>query len=109
MKATNPDGLFVLAAQEAGNDDLKTSVQKLINTKYDPSFNQEPADTRPVPVNGQTWTQFLYKLPSDQLLAVVATKQKETVYFVVLQAKLADMQTLTPKFNDLLLNFKIKQ
>ena len=39
--------------------------------------------------------------------ALVAVQQKDIVYFVGLQGKQTAIQTLTPKFNALLLSFKI--
>jgi hypothetical protein len=53
------------------------------------------------------WTQFLYQLPQAQLLAVMASQQNDTTYFMVVQAKASEVPALTPTFNNLLTGFKI--
>ncbi len=106
IPSADPAGTFLLAAQDSGSDDLPTNVKKAL-TKLDATFNLSPVATQAIPISGQTWTQFLYQLPGDQLLAVVAIQQKSTTYFVIAQAKSADVPALTPTFNSLLTGFKI--
>jgi CubicO group peptidase (beta-lactamase class C family) len=107
IPSTDPAGAFFAGATKAVEGDLKTNVTALLK-KLDPSFNIEPNDVRPVPVNDLEWAQYLYQLPQNQVLAVVATMQKGTLYFVGVQGKdAAAVQALTPKFNALLLSYKI--
>lgn len=107
IHATNPAGTFLLTAIESGGDDLPTSVKKILN-KLDPSFNLSPSAIQNLPLpDGRTWTQYLYQLPGDQSVAVVAVKDKANVYIVLGQAKNADIPALTPIFNSLLTGFKI--
>ena len=107
IHATNPAGTFLLTAIESGSDDLLASVKKVLN-KLDPGFNLLPGATQALAQpDGRTWTQYLYQLPGDQSLAVVAIKDKTNVYIVLGQAKNADIPALTPIFNSLLTGFKI--
>jgi CubicO group peptidase (beta-lactamase class C family) len=107
IHVTNPAGTFLLTAIESGSDDLQASIKKVL-TRLDPSFNLTPSATQALPLpDGRTWTQYLYQLPGDQSLAVVAVKDKANVYLVLGQAKNADIPALTPLFNSLLTGFKI--
>jgi CubicO group peptidase (beta-lactamase class C family) len=109
LQSANPPAAFVLAASDAGIGSLRDNVRSLL-TVLDPTFNQQPVDVRDIPpIGGVTWTQFLYQLPGDQVVGVAATQQSGTAYFVMLQARSADLPALTPTFQALLLGFKIAQ
>jgi CubicO group peptidase (beta-lactamase class C family) len=108
MQSTTPPGTFVVAAETATGKDLKEDVQKWL-VKYAQIKDEVPFNTRPVPVNGQDWVQYLYQLPDGQLLVVVATRQAGTAYFISLKAKSNDVVAFTANFNMLLLSFKISK
>ncbi len=104
--SANPSAAFVLGAMPAAvslDSAVKSFVQQL-----DPSFSLEPVGTQPLPpIGGVSWTQYLYQLPGDQVLGVAVAQQNNTSYFILVQARSADLQALTPTFQSLLLNFRI--
>lgn len=107
LTATDPAGVFLLAAQDAGGKSLPDSVTHLLQT-LDPTFDQPPASNNVFPpVDGIVWTQYVYTMPGDQTLAVLATQQHGTAYFVLLQAKSGDVPALTPTLQALVFGFKI--
>jgi CubicO group peptidase (beta-lactamase class C family) len=108
VHSTNPGGVFVLTAVSASSDDLLADTRQVLN-KLDPSFNLAPVATQNLPMaDGRTWTQYLYQLPNDQSVVVVAVKDKGTVYVILGQAKNSDVPALTGTFSALLAGFKIK-
>jgi CubicO group peptidase (beta-lactamase class C family) len=109
LQSANPPGVFILTARPAGNNNLQDDVTAFLKS-LDPTFNQQPTDVQPLPsINEVAWTQYIYRVPGDQVVAVVATQQNGTTYFVFAQAKSADAQALSPTFQTLLLGFQIGQ
>jgi CubicO group peptidase (beta-lactamase class C family) len=107
LVSTSPSGSFYLSAAEASSDELGASVAKKLK-QIDASFQQDPIRTNAVAhPNGQTWTQFLYALPDGDLVAALATRQKDTVYFVILRAPASSVQALTGAFQQLWLSVVI--
>lgn len=110
IQAQKPDALVWLTAAGVQTDDMRSSAKTTVKNVLDASFNLDPTDIRPVStLNGLTWTQYLYKLPNNQTLAVEAARQNLTYYFVIFQAKEADMAALTPKLQSLVASFEIFQ
>ncbi|MHB8629820.1 MAG: serine hydrolase domain-containing protein [Aggregatilineales bacterium] len=107
IQTTNPAGIFVVAAADATGTDLQAEVTAWLVKYAQIKADAQPSNVRQIPINGATWTQYLYSLPDGQLLAVVALLQGKTVYFVSLTAKPDAIAALTPNFNALLLSFKI--
>lgn len=109
LQSANPPGVFILTAADAGSNTLQDNVTRFLKT-LDPTFNLQPSSVQVLPpLGGVTWTQYLYQLQGDQVVAVVAAQQNGTAYFILAQAKSADLQALSPTFQSLLLNFKIGQ
>jgi hypothetical protein len=109
LQSANPPGVFILTAADAGANSLQDNVTRFLKT-LDPTFNLQPASVQALPpLGGVTWTQYLYQLEGDQVVAVVAAQQNGTTYLILGQAKSADLQALSPTFQSLLLSFKIGQ
>ena len=107
LQVINPPSTFVVAAEDAPTGEVKDAVQAWL-IKYQQIKDEKPDTPRTIPINGATWTQYVYTLADGQLLIVVALKQGNTAYFVSLKAKAADVPRLTAPFNTLLLSFQIK-
>jgi CubicO group peptidase (beta-lactamase class C family) len=102
-----PNGILVVAAAEAEGRSLKDSALHFVQT-MDAQFKGEPMDTRDVPIpNGPTWTQYIYTLPDGTIRAILVTRRGDMDYFVGVQAKTSDVQSLVPELNGLLTTFKI--
>jgi hypothetical protein len=102
-----PNGILVIAAAEAAGRSLKDSALHFVQT-MDPQFTGEPVDTREVPIpNGPTWTQYIYNLPDGMIRAILVMRRGGTDYFVGVQAKASDAQSLVPELNGLLTTFKL--
>ncbi len=109
INSTSPAGTFFMAAADARSTDLQAEVKKWL-TNLDPTFKLDPTSSNPVNMgDARTWKQFIFQLPTKQILAVVATVDKGTIYLVGVQGDLASVQALTPAFKDLLVGFKITQ
>lgn len=107
LTSANPPAAVILMALDAGSNPLRTNVAQFLRRR-DATFNQDPVSaTDTPPINGVVWTQFLYVLPGEQLLAVLATQQNGTMYLILLQAKQAYIAALTPLVQSLLLAYKI--
>ncbi len=86
---------------------LETSVRGLLR-RIDPGFKLAPAQTNALPeVNGIVWTQFLYPLPGDQTLVVLATHKENSVYAIALQAKTGDLHALSGTLQQIAASYKI--
>ncbi len=106
IQSPDPKGAFIMTAAPATGDTLEAAALKF-NKNFDPSFNQKPDTTKEVKTtDGLIWTQFGYKLLSDQLLVITLTQQKNTIYLVLLQAKTADVEKLTPTLTALVDSIK---
>lgn len=109
LSSATPPGTFLLTALDSAGQSLSDSVTQLLRT-LDPTFDRQPAGSTVFPpVNGAVWTQYLYTLPGDQTLAVLATQHHGTTYFVLLQAKSANLDALTPTLQALVFSFQITQ
>lgn len=108
VQVNDPQGTIVFAAESNATDDLKTLVKNWL-LKYKQISTEEPINIRDVPINGLTWTQYLYTLADGELLAVVATKQANAVYFVSIKGKQDAVTTLSPNLNSLVMSFKISK
>ncbi len=106
IQSPDPRGVFILTGFPANGTDLQATTLKFIQN-FDKTFDQKPDETSGVKAASGTWTEFRYKLPSDQLLVVAVTQQQNTVYIVMLQAKTADAQKLMPTFTGLLETMKL--
>lgn len=106
LTSKDPAGTILMGALPAGHDDLDNSASKVLKL-IDPKLDLKPINKRDVPVNSLTWTQYLYQLPSGDLVAVEIIKQGDNVYFIAAQAGASVIQSLAAKLNTLLLNFKI--
>jgi hypothetical protein len=102
--------MLAASATDSSSTELEAASKKFINANFDPAFDQKPADTRQLPVeqSSLTWTQLVYQLPNDQILAVLVTQKQNVNYFVLAQAKTADVQALIPLVNGLLQSFKVQ-
>src|SRR5262249_48544890 len=105
-KSADPEGTFLVTALDAGKDDLNTVTAAFVK-QIDASSTVKLLNQRDIPINGLTWTQYIYQLPSGEILAVEAIKQGSTAYFITAQAKAEAIQNLAAKLNSMLLTFKI--
>lgn len=102
IQSANPAGVFILVAADVTADSLEGVAAKVLKS-FDPSFDQKPdATTELKAANGLTWTQFSYKLPSEQTLIFSVVKQKNTSYLIILQGKTDAVKALTPTLNKLI-------
>ncbi len=104
-QSATPKATFVFSAGEA-KANLETSVLVLLK-QLDSSFDLKPMRSDQLPaVNGVTWTQFLYTLPGDQTLAVLATERNKVVHMVAVQALTKDINAAAPLLNQILSSYK---
>jgi hypothetical protein len=112
LHSTEPVGTYMLAASAIASSSAEPEAasKKFINANLDPAFDQKPADSRQLTVSQTdlTWTQLVYQLPNNQLLAVLVTQKQNVNYFVVAQAKTTDVQAIIPLVNGLLQSFKVQ-
>jgi hypothetical protein len=104
--STTPKANFFIEAIKAEGTDPKANLERWF-MMHDPNgTKQEPVNVREIPLpSGLKWTQYIYQLPSDQLLVALVMQQGDFVYFVSLTAATQDIQSLTPALNTILLSF----
>jgi CubicO group peptidase (beta-lactamase class C family) len=106
VQYANPNAAFVFMAGDAKGA-LEASVEALVR-QVDPTFNIKPTQTTKLPpLEGITWTQFIYPLPGGQTLAVLATQQGNTIYVIALQAKTSDLNALAGTLQQIASSYKI--
>lgn len=106
LTSGDPAGAFVFAAGESDGTALQADVLSFIQA-FDPSFNLEPIAVETVVVNEREWTQFVYELPNNQIVAVRAFAEDGMGYVALGQGATEDEEALQLVFETLMAGFEI--
>jgi ribonucleotide monophosphatase NagD (HAD superfamily) len=86
---------------------LEQSAQALLQ-QIEPSFNLKPIQVNTLPaINGIVWTQQLYALPQEQILALLITQRGNQVYAIAVQAEAKNINSTAPILQQLLSSYQI--
>jgi CubicO group peptidase (beta-lactamase class C family) len=102
--SSNPEGTFVFATA-AAQATLEDSALVILK-QFDPTFALKPVQKSVIPVGGINWTQLIYVLPNDQILAALVTQRGNTVHAIVVQASSKNINSLAQQINDILSSYK---
>jgi CubicO group peptidase (beta-lactamase class C family) len=105
LVSTDPVATLTVAAVTS-SDTLDTTAAAYAQTLAK-DVPAKPLSQNDVPVNDQTWTQYIFVLPDSSFLAVEGLKVKDTAYFITVQGTSAALQGMTPAINTMLISFKI--
>ncbi|HRE46294.1 MAG TPA: serine hydrolase domain-containing protein [Aggregatilineales bacterium] len=105
---TTPDSAatFTLGTLEMSGDDLGVAV-KAVKDRFASAISSDPVDKRDIPINGTTWTQFVYVGADGALFVVEALPKEGTLYYIAIAGSQAGITTYTSALNTMLLSFKL--
>lgn len=105
---TNPDveAVFFVGTQAAEGTDLNANAAALLARLY-PQIKSPAVDTRNIPANDQTWTQYIYVAGNGDLVVLEIILQSDQLHYVTVSGTQAAIGTATPVVNTILLSYKL--
>jgi CubicO group peptidase (beta-lactamase class C family) len=101
------DGSYTLTISTQALAGEQDAVVSALAAKQTPSITSKPVDVRKIPVNGQTWTQYIYQNADQTVFVVEALAQGKVLYLITIAGSEAAIGQATPVLNTMLLGFQL--